>query len=164
MGAAVGAIIGGVDPAFYTLITRTFRNAIVRGLILWISIPLAVLTFMDWLEPVTRYLDSISMEVGNIRLSALGVIRVVVLDRSLLARTAFEQCGQAYDPQSGGSGYRHTGSDRRKLFEVGLYVVIFILLLQIMGINITALAVSAVRSPSDWALACSRLPRTLFPA
>lgn len=130
-----------VSILLYTLITRTFRNVIARGLILWISIPLAVLTFMDWLDPVTRYLDSISMEIGNIRLSALGVIRVVVFGSILfwLGRLSNNAGKRMIRNQADlDIGTREVIA---KLFEVGLYVVIFILLLQIMGINITALAV-----------------------
>lgn len=130
-----------VSILLYTLISRTFHNLIARRLVLWIAIPLGILIFMSWLGPVSAYLDSFSMEIGNIKLSALGVVRVLVFGSALfwLGRLSNDAGKRIIRSQADlDIGTREVIA---KLFEVGLYVLIFILLLQIMGINITTLAV-----------------------
>jgi len=125
----------------YSIITRFIPNEFVKSLIKWIAIPIAVLQVFGWLDEVSAYLDTIDMQIGNIRISAYALARVIVVGVILfwLGRVT-NNTGQQVIRNIDGLevGTREVFA---KLFQVTLTVLIFILLLQAMGINLTALAV-----------------------
>jgi small-conductance mechanosensitive channel len=110
-------------------------------LIKWIVIPIAILQVIGYLDDVVLYLESLVVEIGNIKISAYGIVRVVLFGGVLfwLGRIT-NRTGQRIIRQQ-----VHLDAGTRevfaKLYQVTLLFVIFILLLQVMGINITALAV-----------------------
>jgi small-conductance mechanosensitive channel len=125
----------------YTAITRFIQNRFVRSISLWIGIPVATLQVFGWLDDVTTYLDGISLTAGNIRLSLFALLRTVFFGSLLfwlgrLSNTAGKQVIRKQEALTPG-----TREVFVKLFEIALFVVIFLLLLQVMGINLTALAV-----------------------
>ena len=125
----------------YSIITRFISNQFIKIIFKWFMIPIAILYVFGWLDDVTTYLDSVDIEVGNIRVSAYGFARVVIFGSILfwLGRISNNFGQQIIRKQENiDIGTREVFA---KLFEVILFVVIFILLLQIMGINLTALAV-----------------------
>ncbi|MEJ2143404.1 MAG: mechanosensitive ion channel, partial [Gammaproteobacteria bacterium] len=125
----------------YNIITRFIRQQLLRNLVKWIAIPIAVLQVFGWLDIVTTYLDTLDINIGNIRLSVYGIIRVIIFGSILFwlgklsNRTGQKIIRRQTDLHVG------TREVLAKLFEVMLFVVIFILLLQVIGINLTALAV-----------------------
>jgi small-conductance mechanosensitive channel len=125
----------------YTIISRFIPSRFIRNLVKWIAIPIALLQVFGWLDEVSAYLDTIDMQIGNIRLSAYGLARVIVVGLILfwLGRVS-NNTGQQIIRNIEGLeiGTREVFA---KLFQVTLVVIIFILLLQAMGINLTALAV-----------------------
>ena len=125
----------------YSIINRLVSNQLVCKLIKWIAIPIALLQVFGWLDEVTTYLDTLDLQMGNIRLSAYGIARVIIFGFILfwLGRVS-NQIGQQVirNQEDLDLGTREVFA---KLFQVTLTVVIFILLLQVMGINLTALAV-----------------------
>lgn len=125
----------------YSIITRFIPNKFIKNLVKWIAIPLAVLQVFGWLDEVSAYLDTIDMQVGNIRISAYAIARVVVVGMILfwlgrVANNTGQQIIRNIDDLEIG-----TREVFAKLFQVTVVVIIFILLLQAMGINLTALAV-----------------------
>ncbi|MDX1594798.1 MAG: mechanosensitive ion channel [Gammaproteobacteria bacterium] len=125
----------------YSLITHFVTNTLLRRVMVWLAIPAALLHIFGWLDEVTGYLDSIAIEVGNIKLSAYGVLRVAIFGSLLfwlgrVSRSAGQRIIRSQEDLDVG-----TREVFAKLFEVVLVVVLFILLLQVMGINLTALAV-----------------------
>lgn len=125
----------------YSIITRFIPNNFIKNLVKWIAIPIAVLQVFGWLDEVSTYLDTIDMQIGNIRISAYALARVIVIGLILfwLGRVS-NNTGQQIIRNIDGLdiGTREVFA---KLFQVTLVVIIFILLLQAMGINLTALAV-----------------------
>ena len=125
----------------YSVINRFIANQFICRVVKWIAIPIALLQVFGWLDEVTAYLDTIDIQIGNIRLSAYGLARVVVFGFVLfwLGRVS-NQVGQQLirNQEDLDLGTREVFA---KLFQVTLTIVIFILLLQVMGINLTALAV-----------------------
>lgn len=125
----------------YRLVSRSINNKIQRITVGWIFIPIAIMIVMGWYSPVVAYLDSAAFQVGNIRISAYGISRVLIFG-SLL----FWMGGKTND-----AGKRiirkqdalaaSTKEVIVKLFEVGVFIFISILILQVMGINFTTLAV-----------------------
>lgn len=125
----------------YCVISQFIRNPTIIFILRWIGVPIALLYMAGWLDDITRYLDSVSLDVGNIKLSLYAVVRTLVFGVVLfwLGRTS-NATGQrvirnraALDP-----GAREVVA---KLFEVGVYALMLILLFNVMGVDLTALAV-----------------------
>ena len=123
-------------------VSRQFVNSdVVKKFVKWIIIPIAVLYVFGWLDNVTAYLDSIKLQLGNISLSLHAIARVLIFGSILfwLGRISNDSGKQYIRKQENlDKGTREVFA---KLFEIGLYFLIFILLLQVMGISLTALAV-----------------------
>ena len=82
-----------------------------------------------------------SFELGNIKISAYGIIRVLIFGSILfwlgrISSNAGQQIIRSQEDLDIG-----TREVFAKLFQIALFFIVFILLLQIMGINLTALAV-----------------------
>ncbi|ANG63511.1 mechanosensitive ion channel protein [Marinobacterium aestuarii] len=125
----------------YSLIKRFVEKKFFRTLASWVFLPIALLHIFGWLDGLIAYLESISVEVGNIQVSAYGVVRVLIFGSVLfwlgrLSNTAGQQIIRSQQDLDAG-----TREVFAKLFQIALFFVVFILLLQIMGINLTALAV-----------------------
>jgi small-conductance mechanosensitive channel len=133
----------GVAVVFllFTFATRYIRNAPIRVLAIWVAIPVAALQVFGWLDDVTAYLDSVSITAGNVRLSLFAILRTIFFGALLfwLGRISSRAGKQVIrNQQALDAGTREVVA---KMFEVALFVIIFLLLLQVMGINLTALAV-----------------------
>jgi len=125
----------------YTIICELIQNRLVKTLAKWLGIPIATLQVFGWLDDVTAYLDGISISAGNINLSLFALARTLIFGALLfwLGRISNSAGKQAIrNQQTLNAGTREVFA---KLFEIALFVVIFLLLLQVMGINLTALAV-----------------------
>ncbi|MGH7930886.1 MAG: mechanosensitive ion channel family protein, partial [Candidatus Binatia bacterium] len=125
----------------YSVITRFVTNPLINAVIKWVVIPIAILQVFGWLDDVTTYLDTLDIEIGNIRVSAYGLARVVIFGSVLfwlgrISNSAGQQIIRKQETIDIG-----TREVMAKLFQVALFLVIFVFLLQIMGINLTALAV-----------------------
>ena len=125
----------------YTVITRFIQNRMIKVLAAWIGIPVATLQVFGWLDDVTAYLDGISLTAGNIRLSLFAILRTLVFGALLfwLGRISGNAGKEAIRKQPNLAP--STREIFAKLFEITIFFVIFLLLLQVMGINLTALAV-----------------------
>ena len=125
----------------YSVLSRFVTSVFLKAAIKWIAIPIAILQIFGFLDDVIRYLESLQLDIGNIKISAYGIVRVTIFGAILywLGRIS-NRSGQRIIRQQ-----THLDIGTRevfaKLYQVALIFVIFILLLQVMGINITALAV-----------------------
>ena len=125
----------------YSIINRFVEKQLFRKLAIWFILPIAVLHVFGWLDEVVAYLETISLQIGNFKISAYGVARVVIFGTVLfwlgrLSNSAGQQIiRNQHDLDIG------TREVFAKLFQVTLFFIVFLLLLQIMGINLTALAV-----------------------
>ena len=125
----------------FNLIKRFIKDSFINGLFRWVGIPLATLHVFGWLDEVTGFLDGISLSVGNINITAFVLARALIFGSVLfwLGRLSNNAGQQAIRKQANlDVGTREVFA---KLFEILLFIIIFMLLLQIVGINLTALAV-----------------------
>ncbi len=125
----------------YTIVTRYISNPLLQNFIKWVVLPIAVLYVFDWLDGFITHLDSIAIEAGNIRISLYGIARVLIFGGILfwlgrLSNNAGQKIIRKQEALEAG-----TREVIAKLFQIVVFAAIFILLLQIMGINLTALAV-----------------------
>ncbi len=125
----------------YWVLSRFIANPVIKSLIKWITIPIIILQVVGLLDNVVGHLETWVLEIGNIRISAYSFVRALFFSAILfwLGRIS-NSTGQRVIRQQ-----THLAVGTRevfaKLYQVALVVLIFILLLQVMGINITALAV-----------------------
>ncbi|MEM8983741.1 MAG: mechanosensitive ion channel domain-containing protein [Pseudomonadota bacterium] len=125
----------------YALIKRLVSNAFIRAMGLWVGLPVAFLAVFGWLDNVTGFLDGIALSAGSVNVSLYDLTRAFVFGSILfwlgrLSNAAGKEAIRRQEQLDLG-----TREVFAKLFEIGLFVLIFLLLLQIMGINLTALAV-----------------------
>ena len=125
----------------YTLITRFVTSSLITTMLKWVGIPLATLHVFGWLDEIVTYLDGVSLQVGNIRLSAYAIARTVFFGVLLFWLGGLSSSTGKRVIRSQPKLDASTREVIAKLFEIGLFVLIFLLLLQVMGINLTALAV-----------------------
>jgi hypothetical protein len=109
--------------------------------LLWLAIPLLTLYFIGLLGRLIAILESIALDVGNIHVSLYGLIRVVLFGSLLfwLGRIS-NNTGQDIIRRQQQLELR-TREVAAKLLQVSVVAVVFLLLLQVMGVNLTALAV-----------------------
>lgn len=125
----------------WSFIAHVSNSAIVVRLTTWIGLPVAILYVLGWLDDLIRYLDGIALSLGDINISAYALIRTVIFGAVLfwLGRISSKTGTRVIRNQPAlDAGTREVIA---KLFQIGLFVAIFLILLQIMGINLTALAV-----------------------
>ncbi|MEO0574434.1 MAG: mechanosensitive ion channel domain-containing protein [Pseudomonadota bacterium] len=139
---AIRAARGVAFIYLLVVFARLFTQGSPAGvLIRWLGIPLAALHVFGVLDDVTGYLDAQRWTIGNIEVSVYALLRTLIFGTVLfwfgrLSSTAGKQAIRSRKNLDIG-----TREVLAKLFEITLFVVVFLLLLQVMGINLTALAV-----------------------
>ena len=126
---------------FYSIIKEFVSSQLISKLLLWVGLPVLLLHLQGALPDLINELEAISITVGNISISLYGLLRVLFFGSLLfwLGRGS-NQAGKKLirNQQSLDASTREVFS---KLFEVSLFILVVLLLLNIMGINLTALAV-----------------------
>jgi small-conductance mechanosensitive channel len=125
----------------YSIIKEFVTSTFMSGLFRWVGLPILLLHLLDVLPVFIKALEEISLTVGNIQITLYGLARVLFFGALLfwLGRASNNVGKDIIRNQ-----HKLDISTREvftKLFEVGLFCVVFILLLNIMGVNLTALAV-----------------------
>ena len=131
------AILLFFHSAIATFVTSIFAARLFK----WIGLPIVFLHVVNFLDPLIEILKDISLGQGNISISAYGFVRVIIFGLLLfwLGRVS-NRFGQAIIKKQDALDVP-TKEVFSKLFEVTLFCVIVLLLLNIMGINLTTLAV-----------------------
>jgi small-conductance mechanosensitive channel len=127
---------------FFNSIIRAFvTHRFTASLFRWIGLPILFLHLIGFLPSLISALEDISISVGNVDISAYGVLRVLVFGGFLfwLGRVS-NSFGKAVIKRQVNLDVP-TKEVFSKLFEVTLFCIIVLLLLNVMGINLTTLAV-----------------------
>jgi small-conductance mechanosensitive channel len=126
---------------FNSFIGDFVNSRSMANLMRWLGLPLLFLHMVGALSGLIDILESISFSLGNIELSAYGIARVTIFGLLLFwfGRVS-NNTGQNLIRRQKNLDFR-TKEVAAKLFEVGVFVAISLVLLQVMGINLTALAV-----------------------
>ena len=117
------------------------KSRVLAITLLWLAVALLVLQFAGLLAGLIAILESIALSVGSIHVSLYGVIRVVLFGSLLfwLGRLS-NSTGQDIIRRQQQLDLR-TREVAAKLLQVSIVGVVFLLLLQVMGVNFTTLAV-----------------------
>lgn len=137
----VGAITVALVYVYAAGVRILVSNKLVARAMLLIGVPLLVLQSVGAWPYLASTLESVSLQIGNIRITLLGMLRVIIFGSLVfwLGRVS-NSTGQNVIRKQEQLDYR-TREVAAKLFEIGVFVVVLVLLLQIMGVNLTALAV-----------------------
>jgi small-conductance mechanosensitive channel len=131
----------GVIAVLYAAINRFITHPLINTAARWIGIPIATLHVFGVLGQVTQYLDSVSLEVGNIRLSLYTLAKAAIAGGILfwLGRLS-NDAGQKVIRKQEALDIP-TRELLAKIFQIALFVLLFILLLQVLGLDLTALTI-----------------------
>jgi len=126
---------------FNSVVHDFVRNSIVAGLFRWIGMPILILYLLGLLDDLIVILESVSINIGNIDVSLYGVARVAIFGSLLfwLGRVSSQTGREIINRQE--KLEVRTREVASKLLELIIFFVMFLLLMQVMGINLTALAV-----------------------
>lgn len=126
---------------FYAFVRDFVRSPVAAAAFLWLGVPILLLHFVGLLARLTAVLDSIGLTVGNIQVSLYGLLRVLVFGSLLfwLGRVS-STTGKNLIRRQERLDYR-TRELAAKMLEVAIVIAVSLLLLQVMGVNLTALAV-----------------------
>lgn len=125
----------------YKITSKYVQSAVLIKLIHLVAFPIAVMYALLWLDDVTSYLNAISFQVGNIKLSLYAIVRLLIFGSILfwlghISNVKGKQFIRNQDKIESRAREAYA-----KLFEIVLFITIFILLLNVIGINLTTLAV-----------------------
>ncbi len=114
------------------LVARLLRLAVIL---------LVGLHLLGFLSPLTTALEAMSLQIGNFHFTVSGLLRVLVFGSLLfwlgwISNTAGQKAIRSQQRLD-----IRTREVVAKLFQIGLSVLVLLLFLQVMGINLTTLAV-----------------------
>ncbi len=130
-----------VINVLYTAISRYITHPLLRAAGLYVLIPVAALKVFGWFDDALLWLDGLSLEAGNIRLSVLALIKAAIFGSALfwLGRVSNDAGQKAIRKQEALD--LPTRELFAKLFQIALFCAGFVLLLQLLGLDLTALAI-----------------------
>lgn len=125
----------------HAFVRDVVRSRVVATTLLWLGVGVLALHYVGWLARLVAILDSIALTAGNIHLSLYGLIRTVLFGAVLfwLGRLS-NSTGQDLIRRQQQLEDR-TREVASKALQVSIVTVVFLLLLQVVGVNLTALAV-----------------------
>jgi len=130
-----------VVGVLYAAINLFITHPLVRNAAIWIAIPVATLKVFGWLDETIGFMDAVALSVGNIRIS------LFMLFKAAIAGAFFFWLGRLSNAAGKKVIHKQQSIDPptrelfAKLFEIVLFLVIFVMLLQVMGLDLTALTV-----------------------
>lgn len=127
---------------FFNSLVRTFvKRKLVSSLCRWIGLPILLLHLSGGLPIIVSALDELSLAVGNINISAYDVIKVLIFGSLLF------WLGRASNTYGKELIRKQVSLDVpvkevcTKLFEIAVFCIVMLLLLNVIGVDITTLAV-----------------------
>jgi small-conductance mechanosensitive channel len=125
----------------HALIMRFITNPIINSAARWIGLPIAAIYALGYFDQFTGALDSVAFSAGNIRISALALSKAALFGGVLfwLGRTS-SNAGQKVirDQQTVDIQTRELAA---KALEIAVFAIAALLLLNILGLDLGALAV-----------------------
>ena len=122
-------------------ISAFVQNTLVRIVGYWIMIPAAVLSAVGWYDPTVEYLEQFGFTLGKVEITAYTFVKavffvsLVIWIGKLISETTERHIRKSENLT------RPTKELLIKLFDVALAIVLFTATLNLIGIDLTALAV-----------------------
>ncbi|MCF6274824.1 MAG: mechanosensitive ion channel [Robiginitomaculum sp.] len=126
----------------YTAIKRFIKHPLIQKLVIWIAIPVAVLKVFGWFDEFQTFMqEDAKLELGNISIPAWTVANILIFGSILfwIGRISNTKGKEVIQKQESiDAGTREVFS---KIFEMILFGILFVLLMNIAGIDLGALVV-----------------------
>jgi len=126
----------------YTAIKRFVVHPIVQKLVIWITIPIAVLKVFGWYDNFQKFMvEDAILELGNIKIPAWSIMNLLIFGGILfwIGRISNNKGKEAIRSQDSIDG--PTRELFAKIFEMMIFAALLILLMGIAGIPMTSLMV-----------------------
>ena len=130
-----------VVSLLYAVINRFISHPIINAAARWIGMPLAAIYMFGQMGTLINWLDSVAFSAGNIRISALALIKAAGFGGLLFwAGRVSSTAGQKVirDQQSVDIQTRELAA---KALELAVFAIVALLLMNVLGLDLTALAV-----------------------
>ncbi|MDP1668904.1 mechanosensitive ion channel family protein [Phaeovulum sp.] len=141
-----GAVIAFGKRVFLLLAARIFvrdmlRDPFLRRLGRYVLIPVMAVYALGLLPTVTAWLESLTVELGNIRFSVMALARGAIAGSLLFWLGAWSNRQSTGYIKAQGALRPATRELAMKATELAIFGAAFLLLMSIMGIDLTAIAV-----------------------
>lgn len=141
-----GAVIAFGKNLFLLIAARILVNKIISDPFLklmgrYLLIPLVLLNLFGLIGPAITYLDSVTVGVGNISFSALSILRGIIAGSLLLWLGSWSNRQSSEFIRAKEEMRPATRELAAKALEILIFGIAFLLLMNIMGISLSALAV-----------------------
>jgi small-conductance mechanosensitive channel len=130
-----------VISLLYAIFNRFLKNPLINAAARWIGLPVAALYVFGYFDEATAWLDTVALQAGNIRVSALALIKAFVFGGLLfwLGRVS-STAGQKAIRQQEAVDIQ-TRELAAKALEIAVFCIVGLMLLNVLGLDLTALAV-----------------------
>jgi len=125
----------------YNAINLFITHPLIRQLLLFICIPIATLQAFGWLDATIEFLDGVEFAAGNIRISLYFLIKTAIVGGFFFWLGSISNKSGQNMIRTQESLDISTKELVAKGFQIALFAGIFILALQVLGLDLTALAV-----------------------
>ena len=125
----------------YKAIDLFITHPLVRTALLYLCIPVATLQAFGWLDETIAFLDSVEFAAGNIRISLYFIVKTAIVGGFFFWLGATSNKSGQNMIRSQETLDTATQELVAKIFQIALFAGIFILMLQVLGLDLTALAV-----------------------
>jgi small-conductance mechanosensitive channel len=125
----------------YAVINRFIAHLVINAAARWIGMPLAAIYMFGQMDTLVNWLDGLAFSAGNIRISALALIKAAVFGGLLFwAGRVSSNAGQKVirEQQSVDIQTRELAA---KALEFGVFAIVALLLMNVLGLDLTTLAV-----------------------
>ncbi len=116
-------------------------NPVIRTLGLWIAVPAAILHLLGMFGVVSEYLNQFSFTIGKFDITVYWVIKAIVIACFILWFGKILGLNAERYIRYNTNFSRTTQELVIKLFDITLYAILFLIILNMMGIDLTALTV-----------------------
>jgi small-conductance mechanosensitive channel len=125
----------------YAAINRFLTNPAINMIARWVGLPVAAIFALGYFETLTTGLDSVAFQSGNIRISALALSKAALFGGILfwLGRKSSSAGQKVIREQK--TVDMQTRELAAKALEIAVFAIVALLLLNILGLDLTALAV-----------------------
>jgi len=125
----------------WAFVSAYVTNTLIRTVGLWILIPAALLRLFGWFDVVVTYLEEYGFSLGKIEITAYTFVKAIFFISIIIwVGKLLSNAGESYIRKKSNLT-RPTKELLIKIFEVVLYSILFLATMNLIGIDLTALAV-----------------------
>lgn len=135
------ALIIASLACLYTFADLLIKNYLVKRVFLFLGMPILFFHLVGVLDDIVDVLDSMYLHIGNIRVSVYSMARVVIFGSLLFWFGRLSNSTGKKIIRNQANLDLRTKEVFSKIFEICVFFFVFLLLLQVMGINLTTIAV-----------------------